>query len=133
MESTNDCVLCNLHNNPEQQILLENEQCLYIQKPSEQEILEGSGLIIPKKHVETPFDLSAEEWVATKKLLDKAKELLDEHYQPDGYSIGWNVYSTGGQHIPHAHLHIIPRFEDEPYAGRGIRHWIKQKENKRPY
>ena len=132
MTSINECVLCNPHSQPEQRILLENEHCLYIQKPSEQTVLEGSGLIIPRKHVETAFDLSMDEWIATKQLMDQAKEILDQHYQPDGYSIGWNVYRTGGQHIPHAHLHIIPRFDDEPYAGKGIRHWIKQKENLRP-
>lgn len=126
-----ECVFCNLNKDLEQTILLENEYCCYIQKPSEQEVLEGSGLIVPKPHVETPFDLSAEEWMATKDLMNQAKQLLDHQYQPDGYSVGWNVYPVGGQHILHAHLHIIPRFEDEPYAGRGIRHWIKRKENKR--
>ncbi|QHE51851.1 HIT family protein [Pontibacillus sp. HMF3514] len=126
-----DCVLCNINQDPEQQILLENDHCLYIQKLSEQEVLEGSGLIIPKNHVETAFDLSSKEWSATKELMDQAKTMLDETYAPDGYSVGWNVYPIGGQHIPHAHLHIIPRFKDEPYAGRGIRYWMKQKENKR--
>ncbi|KGX89571.1 HIT family protein [Pontibacillus marinus] len=127
-----DCVLCNPNQDPEQQIILENDHCFYIQKPSEQEVLVGSGLIIPKNHVETPFDLSPQEWAATKELMDKAKTIMDEAYSPDGYSLGWNVNPIGGQHIPHAHFHIIPRFEDEPYAGRGIRYWIKQKENKRP-
>jgi len=132
MTLNKDCVLCNPNQDPEQQIILENDHCLYIQKPSEQEVLEGSGLIIPKNHVETAFELSPQEWTATKELMDQAKTILDETYAPDGYSVGWNVYPIGGQHIPHAHLHIIPRFEDEPYAGRGIRYWIKQKENKRP-
>jgi diadenosine tetraphosphate (Ap4A) HIT family hydrolase len=29
------------------------------------------------------------------------------------------------------HLHVIPRFADEPLAGKGIRHWIKQPANRR--
>jgi len=26
---------------------------------------------------------------------------------------------------------IIPRFKDEPFAGRGIRYWLKQEGNRR--
>jgi len=33
---------------------------------------------------------------------------------------------------PHAHLHIIPRYKDEPFSGKGIRHWLKSDENMRP-
>jgi hypothetical protein len=28
-------------------------------------------------------------------------------------------------------LHVIPRYADEPLAGRGIRHWLKQENNRR--
>ena len=56
---------------------------------------------------------------------------MDEIHSPDGYNIGWNCNTIGGQHIMHAHLHVIPRFNDEPYAGKGIRHWLKSIENKR--
>ena len=34
--------------------------------------------------------------------------------------------------MSHAHLHVIPRFDDEPQAGRGIRWAIKQTNNLRP-
>jgi histidine triad (HIT) family protein len=57
---------------------------------------------------------------------------LDETLKPDGYSVGWNVLPVGGQHVPQAHLHVIARFADEPFAGRGIRYWLKQEENRRP-
>ncbi|MFC7322783.1 HIT family protein [Halobacillus campisalis] len=126
-----ECMFCSLEQNGEQDIIFENDTCLYIQKASEQKILEGSGLIIPKAHVSQVFLLSEQEWKDSRELLIKAKAWLDEKYAPDGYSVGWNTGETGGQTIPHAHLHVIPRFKDEPYAGRGIRYWIKQPENKR--
>ncbi|WP_367946556.1 HIT family protein [Bacillus sp. V59.32b] len=31
---------------------------------------------------------------------------MDSEYAPDGYNVGWNCKETGGQSIPHAHLHI---------------------------
>jgi diadenosine tetraphosphate (Ap4A) HIT family hydrolase len=124
----NNCEYCNL-NLEIQSIILENEYCLFLQlkKPD----IEGSGIIIPKEHRETVFDLTEKEWEATFSLLKKAKEVIDKEYKPDGYNIGWNCGTTGGQHTFHAHLHVIPRYEDEPYAGKGIRYWFKSPENKR--
>lgn len=87
-------------------------------------------MIIPKRHVATPFDLTPEEWMATHELLTQAKRLLDQE-RPDGYSIGWNVHPVGGQSVSHVHLHVIARFADEPLAGQGIRHALKQPANRR--
>ena len=89
----------------------------------------GSFVIIPKSQVGTPFELSAKEWEDTKELMAKIKEYIDNKYKPDGYNVGWNVGKAGGQEIAHAHLHIIPRYNDELYAGKGIRYWFKQPEN----
>jgi diadenosine tetraphosphate (Ap4A) HIT family hydrolase len=113
-----------------QEIILKNELCFFIQQ--DQPVLIGSGCIIPKAHRKTPFDLIREEWDSTYDLLHKVKALLDERHAPDGYNIGWNCGATGEQTIFHVHLHIIPRFADEPYAGRGIRNWLKRDANKRP-
>lgn len=128
-----ECPYCNLLADPEQQIIYENATCAYIQKSSEQTVLEGSGLIVPKRHAVDVFSLTAQEWCDTQELLMKAKDYLEERYGHDGYSVGWNTGETGGQSIPHAHLHVIPRFADEPYAGKGIRYWIKQGDNRRRF
>ncbi|WP_210365796.1 HIT domain-containing protein [Bacillus sp. REN3] len=131
MHDPMDCPYCNLLADDQQQIVLVNGTCCFIQKESEQQILQGSGLIIPKEHRENVFELTDQEWSDTRELLLQAKQLLDQTYSPNGYSVGWNTGETGGQHIFHAHLHVIPRFKDEPYAGKGIRYWIKQEANKR--
>ncbi|MBK5222971.1 MAG: HIT domain-containing protein [Acidimicrobiia bacterium] len=57
---------------------------------------------------------------------------LDERLRPDGYNLIWNVGEAGGQSVEHVHLQLIPRFADEPFAGRGGRSWLKQPENRRP-
>ena len=114
----------------QEQIVLENALCLFLQQPHP--VLTGSGIIIPRRHCETLFDLNEEEWQATYTLLQRVKVLLDQEYAPQGYNVGWNCGKTGGQEVFHVHMHVIPRFEDEPYAGKGIRYWLKQDENKRP-
>jgi diadenosine tetraphosphate (Ap4A) HIT family hydrolase len=41
--------------------------------------------------------------------------------------LGWN--DQGGLHL---HLHVIPRFDDEPMADHGVRSGIKDPANRRP-
>ena len=91
----------------------------------------GSYVIIPKSQVGSPFDLSEKEWVDSKALMLELKVYIDEKYNPDGYNIGWNVGPAAGQEVAHAHMHIIPRYSDEPLAGKGLRYWFKQPENRR--
>jgi diadenosine tetraphosphate (Ap4A) HIT family hydrolase len=124
-----NCPFCLVNNDEEQQVVLSNDHCMFLQKP--QEVLIGSGVIVPRRHCETVFDLTEEEWHNTLQLLRVVKDYLDERYCPDGYNVGWNVGQVGGQEIFHAHLHVIPRYGDEPLAGKGIRYWLKQPENKR--
>ncbi|RCX21531.1 diadenosine tetraphosphate (Ap4A) HIT family hydrolase [Fontibacillus phaseoli] len=125
-----NCIFCYPDLDKNQKIILENDYCLYLQQEI-QEIV-GSGLIVPKAHKETLFDLSDKEWAATRDLLQQAKDYIDKDIKPDGYNVGWNCMEVGGQHIFHAHLHVIPRFIDEPMAGKGIRYLFKSKENQRP-
>lgn len=115
---------------PEQEVVIENEHCVFVRTP--QPVLAGSGLIVTKAARETVFDLTPEEWAATYDLLQKVKAYLDRTMRPDGYNVGWNVGPVGDQEIPYVHLHIIPRFADEPLVGRGIRYHLKQPANQRP-
>lgn len=127
-----ECPYCYPQKDPEQRIVFENDYCQYLQHPKHQSILEGSGLIVPKEHRQTVFDLTPEEWNGTYQLMQQVKAYADEKYTPDGYTLGWNVGEASNQSIPHAHFHILPRFADEPFAGKGLRAWFKSEENRRP-
>lgn len=125
------CVFCTLELEPGQRVIFENEHCAFLQmiRPD----IQGAGVIVPKRHCETVFDLTEAEWNATYSLLQQAKQWIDEHDKPDGYNIGWNCGVVGGQTLFHTHLHILPRYEDEPFAGKGIRHWYKSEANQRGF
>ncbi|MGE3268296.1 MAG: HIT family protein [Chloroflexota bacterium] len=112
------------------EIILEGALCFVMD--TRDPVLVGSAMIVPRAHRETVFDLTPDEWAETYTLLHQARALLDEQYAPDGYNVGWNCGAAGGQEVFHAHLHVIPRFQDEPLAGRGIRYAIKQPTNRRP-
>jgi diadenosine tetraphosphate (Ap4A) HIT family hydrolase len=118
----------------EDSIVLENDLCVYIGHVEYEagSVLPCSGVIVPRRRVETAFDLSPAEILATFELLGRVKAYLDAIIKPDGYSLGWNCYPVAGQVDPHAHLHVIPRFADEPKAGHGIRYHLKRADNRRP-
>jgi histidine triad (HIT) family protein len=129
-----ECIFCNVELEPRQKAILSNEHCLFLQLDEVQvkeSILEGAGVIVPKNHRETAFDLTQEEWEATHTLLQDVNKYLDEKYKPQGYNLGWNCGEVGGQHLFHAHLHVIPRYQDEPMAGKGIRYMFKSSMNER--
>ena len=69
------------------------------------------------------------ELTATFRLLATVKTWMDDTVAPDGYNIGWNCGTTGGQEVFHAHMHVIPRFRQEPLAGKGIRRLLKSDAN----
>jgi diadenosine tetraphosphate (Ap4A) HIT family hydrolase len=119
------CPFCNVPDNSHQVVVCRNDLAAFIQNETMQEVLVGSGVIIPIRHAETVFDLQPDEVRATFELLAEVKAWMERTYRPNGYNVGWNCGVVGGQEILHAHMHVIPRFAEEPFAGRGIRSWLK--------
>jgi histidine triad (HIT) family protein len=125
-----ECPFCHFDQDPDQKVIFRTPEVVFIQNEREQGALRWSGVIVPTRHAETVFDLTQAEILATFTLLNNVKEWLDRQYSPDGYNVGWNCGAVGGQSVMHAHMHIIPRFRQEPYARRGIRSWLKRAENR---
>jgi diadenosine tetraphosphate (Ap4A) HIT family hydrolase len=98
------------------------------------EVLPGSGVAVSVAHKASPFDFTPEEWVALGAVLAHAKRAWDERLAPDGYFLSWMCYPQAADVVPlmHAHLHVVPRFDDEPYRDRGGRTAIKDPANTRP-
>lgn len=116
-----DCIFCSL---AETEILAENELALaFLDKfPSN----EGHTLIIPKRHVASLFEATAEEMACIGKLMHVVKQKLDERLTPDGYNVGVNVGEAAGQTVMHMHVHLIPRYwGDVPDPRGGIRRFKK--------
>lgn len=108
------------------EVLLENDLCVYTQNSHYSDGLPYSGLIVTKRPCQTVFDLTPPEATATHALLAEVRARLNTTVQPDGYTVGWNVSPAGGAHIPHVHLHVIPRWDSDAAAGVGIRWFLRQ-------
>jgi diadenosine tetraphosphate (Ap4A) HIT family hydrolase len=88
----------------------------------------GHSLVIPKRHVPTIWELSAEEYVDLFKLVREVKDLIQHQFEPQGMNVGANFGQAAGQTVYHAHIHIIPRYlGDVPNPRGGIRNMIPGK------
>ena len=91
-------------------------------------VSEGHTLIIPKRHVQSFFELKAIEKAAILQALDEAKEAMDKEFSPDGYNIGINDGEAAGQTVMHLHVHLIPRYKGDAEDPRGgVRHIFPDK------
>lgn len=74
----------------------------------------GHLLVLPYREVPFPEDLSEEELLCFTKTTLKARRILNEALQPDGFNIGINLGEAAGAGIPkHLHQHVVPRWKGD--------------------
>ena len=81
----------------------------------------GHTVVIPKVHAETVFDLAEKEYAELMKDVLTIMKRIKKVLNPDGFNVGWNHNTAGGQVIPHLHVHIFPRYNGD---GGGSMHSI---------
>lgn len=113
------CPFCTL---PVSRIIEENEHAVLILDGFP--VSPGHSLVIPKRHVGSFFEITDIERAALFKLLDRAKALVSDLHQPDGFNIGINDGAAAGQTVPHLHIHLIPRYEGDLADPRGGVRWV---------
>ena len=79
----------------------------------------GHVLLIPKRHIASPFDLHQDESEALPGELGRLKTHLQDSLRPDGYNIGVNIGEAAGQTVFHLHIHVIPRYQGDVKNPRG--------------
>lgn len=87
-------------------------------------VTRGHTLVVPRRHEPDLLGLSTRElddmwhlarWLCT----ELAAELA-----ADGFNLGVNVGRAAGQTVPHAHLHVMPRYSGDTGDPRGGVRWI---------
>lgn len=74
----------------------------------------GHLLVLPRREVGDPEDLSAEEYADLMQAVLRAKKLLRVAMAPDGFNVGFNLGAAAGAGIPtHLHAHIVPRWNGD--------------------
>lgn len=78
----------------------------------------GHTLVVPKTRFENIFDIPEGEWLALMKTVHFLAPRIHEALGAAGMNIGMNNGPAAGQAVPHAHVHIMPRF-----SGDGLALW----------
>lgn len=76
-------------------------------------LVEGHCLVIPKRHVESLFDLTQEELKEVFDILKKTTRVILKTYNLDSFNWVLNIGKVAGQRVKHIHFHILPRREGD--------------------
>jgi diadenosine tetraphosphate (Ap4A) HIT family hydrolase len=122
------CLFCDF-TNPEQNTVIAETELAYARWDNFP-VSKGHAEVVPKRHVESYFDLSDHEVLAMYGLVKQIKEIIDGLHRPDAFNIGVNDGKASGQSIHHCHIHLIPRYIGDVKNPRGgIRNILPRKED----
>jgi histidine triad (HIT) family protein len=74
----------------------------------------GHALVIPRAHSTDLMDTDPEDLAATMAGAQRLARRMDEVLGPDGYNILNACRPAAWQTVFHFHLHVIPRYQDDP-------------------
>ena len=121
-----DCIFCNLETSR-----IEKENQFALSFKDLYPVTEGHTLVIPKRHVQSFFDLTEEERSSILDLLVLQKEeLMANDSLITGFNLGINDGADSGQTVMHCHVHLIPRRKGDMHNPRGgVRGVIPEKQS----
>lgn len=88
----------------------------------------GHSLVIPFAHTSSIFDLPEQDQQKIWELVIQLRKEIMIEFNPNGFNVGINDGFAAGQTVPHAHIHVIPRYDGDLADPRGgIRRVIPKK------
>jgi len=72
----------------------------------------GHTLVVPKQHESELFELDDRTTMAVFRAVKRIKTAIDDSFDPIGVSVFYTTGSIVGT-VDHAHVHLVPRFEDD--------------------
>ncbi|MGW4115085.1 HIT family protein [Actinosynnema sp. NPDC004786] len=117
----NGCLFCQIYDGSINRLLGESD--LFYVRWDNYPAAKGHVEVVPKRHVESYFDLTDDEVSEAYRMLKLAQRMLDSKYHPSGYTIGINEGRAAGRTVDHLHIHLIPRYPGDVADPRGgVRH-----------
>ncbi len=74
----------------------------------------GHAVVITRDHVPSLVELDDDDLLAAMQAARRVVGRMRETLQPAGFNILHNIGRAAWQSIFHFHLHVIPRYEDDP-------------------
>ncbi len=74
----------------------------------------GHALILPKEHAASLLEYPAEKLGHVFETAQKVGKAMEKELGADGVNILANCREAAGQSVDHFHVHVIPRYQDQP-------------------
>ena len=106
---TDNCIFCKIAKGeiPSNKVYEDNEYLAFLDISP---VNKGHTLVIPKKHFRWVYDVQEQGkyWTVAQHLAQAMVKKLDASYV---------MFVTWGEEVHHAHIHLIPRYEDDGIIG----------------
>ena len=76
----------------------------------------GHVLVIPKQHMETLFDVPTSLGTPLLEAMKVIGKAIMEATNATGLNVFQNNFASAWQQVPHAHWHLVPRFDGDGYG-----------------
>jgi histidine triad (HIT) family protein len=73
----------------------------------------GHALVIPKQHFGNFLELPDDLWLEIGRISRRLALALQKQLSAPGFNLVMNNFPAAGQEVFHAHLHVIPRYDDD--------------------
>jgi histidine triad (HIT) family protein len=74
----------------------------------------GHVVVMPREHAENLLTVSEEDLSATMRAVRRIVERMQQTLSPAGFNVLNNMGRAAWQSIFHFHVHVIPRYADDP-------------------
>lgn len=107
---SNNCVYCEKPEIKDREIIGNDLAWVF---PTNIPIVPGHVLIAPRRCVAKYEDLTEDEKKSIEDLRLKIINALIKSFNAQGFNYAWNENPIAGQSVPHFHLHVLPRKEND--------------------
>ena len=74
----------------------------------------GHALVVPRRHAADRMDVGEEDLERTMLAVRRLARRIDEALEADGFNILNSCRPAAWQTVFHFHVHVIPRYDDDP-------------------
>ncbi len=74
----------------------------------------GHALVIPKRHAADIWEIEPEQWAYVTEAARQQAKRVQEKLEVDGCTLINSCRPAGWQTVFHLHVHVIPRYDDDP-------------------
>ena len=74
----------------------------------------GHALVVPRRHSRDLMDVADDDLARTMAAARRLARRMEEALEPDGFNILNSCRPAAWQTIFHFHVHVVPRYEDDP-------------------